>query len=182
MRKLILTAISALAITGAVAGTASANVAVDNGAGYVGKGDVQTALGWNNAAFDKNAASIKFTQKFQTHKDTSWMCSDGSVRHHIFSTSQDQPLKADATLNSNGKQITGWNLNGLAADYYLAPMTTSVTGNDGSGRFPSYSCPAGSYMDYMTMNVNQTHEAALFVNGVSLPNTPVEVAPVVPAP
>ena len=61
MRRFILTAISALAITGAVAGTASANVAVDNGVGYVGKGDVQTALNWNNGAFDKNAGSLKLT-------------------------------------------------------------------------------------------------------------------------
>ena len=39
-----------------------ASVAVDaNGVGYVGKGDVQSALGWNNGDFDKNVASLKFT-------------------------------------------------------------------------------------------------------------------------
>ena len=59
MRKFIILASSLLALAIPAAGIAS--VAVENGVGYVGKGDVQTALGWNNAAFDKGAGSLKFT-------------------------------------------------------------------------------------------------------------------------
>ena len=51
MRKLIIIAASLAAL--AIPTAAIASVAVDNGVGSVGKGDVQTALGWNNADFDK---------------------------------------------------------------------------------------------------------------------------------
>jgi hypothetical protein len=40
-----------------------ASVAVDNGVGSVSKGDVQTALGWNNAAFDANSNNVVFSVK-----------------------------------------------------------------------------------------------------------------------
>ena len=52
MRKLIIiaAAIAALAIPTA----AMASIAVENGTGFVGKGDVQTALGYkNDAAFQE---------------------------------------------------------------------------------------------------------------------------------
>ena len=59
MKKLILGVIAVAML--AIPTAAIASVAVDNGVGFVGKGDVQTALGWNNAAFDKGAGSLKFT-------------------------------------------------------------------------------------------------------------------------
>jgi hypothetical protein len=60
MRKIILS----VAMLGALAvpAVASASVAVDsNGMGFVGKGDVQVAFGWNNATLQKNAAGVTFT-------------------------------------------------------------------------------------------------------------------------
>ena len=57
----------------------------DNGAGTVGKGDVQNALSLKNDAaiqdlFKKDG--IKFGSTFKTAKDTSWTCTDGTVKHH----------------------------------------------------------------------------------------------------
>ena len=63
MRKILLglAAAAALAAPLAVAGSANAAVAVDNGIGHVDKGDVQSALVWNNKAFDDGVATLKFT-------------------------------------------------------------------------------------------------------------------------
>ena len=62
MRKTIITAGAASALALAVAGPASASVAVDNGGyGFVGKGDVQSAFGWANKQLQDNATGVKFT-------------------------------------------------------------------------------------------------------------------------
>ena len=81
----------------AVPAAASASVNVDdNGAGTVGKGDVQTALSLKNDAamqdlFKKDG--IKFESTFKTVKDTSWSCTDGTVKHHYFNTDEHQPAE-----------------------------------------------------------------------------------------
>jgi hypothetical protein len=55
----------------AVASAAYATVSFDpsSGTGFVGKGDVQLALGWNNAALQKNAPALKFTYQVQDRYD-----------------------------------------------------------------------------------------------------------------
>src|SRR5262245_23949424 len=94
MKKIILGLVAAAAVAAPIAlsaGSASASVAVTNGVGFVGKGDVQNALGYaNDAAIQADAASIKFggggDYTLTTDKDTSWTCSDGSTQHHHFVT------------------------------------------------------------------------------------------------
>jgi hypothetical protein len=170
----------------AVPSVASANVAVDNGVGFVGKGDVQTALGYANDAAIQQAVKdgkVKFIgggYTLTTDKDTSWTCSDGSSQHHHFLTTTTATGTANAVARSNpqGKVTTGWDINGFTTG---TPTTTGV-GSDGN-RFPSYDCPAGS--NFTGMSVNQTHEytpdtGLSVTNGVktvALPNTPAEVAP-----
>ena len=63
MRKILLGLVAATAVAAplALASSANATVAVENGVGHVDKGDVQTALGWNNKAFDGGAGTLKFT-------------------------------------------------------------------------------------------------------------------------
>src|SRR5262245_53131892 len=59
-------ALAAVGVTAAIAtGTlASAGVTVDaTGHGFVGKGDIQSAMGWNNDALQRNAATLSFTIK-----------------------------------------------------------------------------------------------------------------------
>src|SRR5262245_5623684 len=82
----VLAAVAALA----TAAVASANVAVTDGVGFVGKGDVLSALGYaNDAAIQQDVkdGKIKFIgggYTLKTDKDTSWTCSDGSIQHHHF--------------------------------------------------------------------------------------------------
>jgi hypothetical protein len=180
--KAAATAATAVAALLATAGAASASVNVTDGVGFVGKGDVQNALGYANDAAIQTAVRegrIKFIgggYTLTTDKDTSWTCSDGSTQHHHFYTTTIAPgtVNAVARVNGQGKFTNGWDINGITTG---TPTTTGV-GSDGN-RSPSYACPAGSL--FTGMSVNQTHEytpveGLSVTNGgtpVALPNTPV---------
>ena len=176
--KIVALAAIALFATTAVA---SASVSVTDGVGFVGKGDVQTALGYaNDAAIQQAVKDGRITfigggYTLTTDKDTSWTCSDGSTQHHHFYTTTVAPGTVDAVarVNGQGKFTNGWDINGITTGI---PTTTGV-GSDGN-RFPSYACPAGSF--FTGMHVDQSHEYVpveelSVTNGtktVALPNTP----------
>src|SRR4051812_22924188 len=108
MKRFIgLLAIAAIAATALFATVASANVIVDaNGVGHVDKGDVQTALKWNNADFDKGA--VAFTASYTATYDNVLTCRNGAVAHVPVVSFGTSDLKATPVMSSNGKQITGW--------------------------------------------------------------------------
>jgi hypothetical protein len=82
-----------------------------------------------------------------------------------------------AQTNGAGKLSNGWILDGGISVY--GPTTGYTTGDDGTGRFATYSCAGHGSTIFSTMNVEQSHSVGgLQVNGIDLPNTPVEVAPV----
>src|SRR3954469_20942838 len=85
MRKTLLglAVIAAIATPLAFASTANASVTVDNGAGFVGKGDVQTALGYaNDAALQADAANINFASTGTVTEvgGFQWTCSNGTTQ------------------------------------------------------------------------------------------------------
>jgi hypothetical protein len=170
MKKYIV-AIAAL-VALAVPTAALASVAVDaNGNGYVGKGDVQSALKWNNGDFDKNVANLKFTAGTQSMSNqTRWQCSGGE-RSRTSTVVQSRTVKATPVLSANGKQITGWDLTGFGFQY--------VSGGYSGAPYVGY-CPAGESFNGFLPNVFTTDvtDGGLTVNGIELPNTPVP-APVV---
>jgi len=178
MYRRILT-IAALAGTAliATATVASATVNVTDGVGHVDKGDVQTALKWNNSDFDKNVGSLEFSRTMTRTTDNVWSCTDGSTQHADRVTVMKQPLNKTTQLNSNGKQITGWDLTGAASAPYTVLSDTGIPAN-------VLTCPAGSALDFTKpWSINQIGVAKyttytygdLTVNGVGLPNTPVAV-------
>ena len=79
MRKFIIGAVALVAL--AVPTAAIAGVAVDaSGTGHVDKGDVQSALKWNNGDFDKYAGGLTFSSGTVTKVyNNSWICQDGST-------------------------------------------------------------------------------------------------------
>src|SRR4249919_3769533 len=127
MRKIIfgLAATAAIAVPLVMSSTsASAAVSVDNGIGTVGKGDVQSALGWNNSAFDKGVGSLKFaTSAERVTVDYPMSCfnlNTGAITsggHRLFVQSGTATVEATPVLNSNGKQITGFNLTGKSTGF-----------------------------------------------------------------
>jgi len=154
-------------------GATSAHAAVNYsgaGIGHVDKGDVQSALKWNNGDFDKGAADLKFTAGTQVMgNQTRWQCSGGEQSQTSLVT-QKLNVTTKTLYSSNGKQITGWDLTGLRYDY--------VSGQRVGASYVGY-CPAGEWFVGFLPNVFTTdiHDGGLKVNNVDLPNTPV-VAPV----
>ena len=163
--KIVALAAIALFATTAVA---SAAVNVTDGVGHVDKGDVQSALGWNNAAFDNGVGSLKFTAGTQVMgNQTRWQCSGGEQSQTSLVT-QNRTLKATQVLSSNGKQITGWDLTGFGFEY--------VSGKRVGAPYVGY-CPAGEAFGGFLPNVFTTDvtDGGLKVNGIDLPNTPIVI-------
>jgi hypothetical protein len=187
MKKIILgvVAVAMLAIPTA----AIASVAVDNGVGTVGKGDVQSALGWNNAAFDKGVGTLKFTAGAEkVIADYKMSCFNGTtgaidaeVSHQIISQPGTTTVTATPVFNAgNGKQIIGFDLTGQTSGF-------TATGGATLRMVP---CPEGSF-SYMNLGQGDLFGKTQITGGlkvsgmvdgqmktVDLPNTPVP-APVV---
>jgi len=181
MRKIILglAAATALAAPLAVAGSANAAVAVDNGIGHVDKGDVQSALVWNNKAFDDGVKKLKFTVGAEKvvvdYPMTCFNLNTGaqtSGGHRLIVQPGTATVAAAPIYNAgNGKQITGFNLTGTVTDFTNVGNRVSrdVTCGTDTVLFMNEGTPAQPN----TVSVT----GGLQVNGVPLPNTPI--APIV---
>jgi hypothetical protein len=106
----------------AVTVAAYASVALDasTGVGFVGKGDVQLAFGWNNAALQKNASGITFTYTASTTEGYSYTCEwftgpDRNRQQHDVTHTKSRSATVNNTIVSDPRvknQITGFNLLG----------------------------------------------------------------------
>jgi hypothetical protein len=83
-----ITAFAAVAFI-ASAGVANASVTVTDGTGFVGKGDVQTLLGWNNQTLQKNAESLRFTTVQEASQALSQSVTQDATQAGTQSVSQD---------------------------------------------------------------------------------------------
>lgn len=133
MNKTLLAAGIALA---SISTAAIAAVTFDpvNGTGFVGKGDVQLALGYNNKALQDNAASLEFTYESTTEQVTSWECVNDrneQIQERSRTTTSETVGVVDAIARERN-QITGFNLLGFDGS------VSSVVDTDGP---PLNSCP-----------------------------------------
>ena len=188
MRKLIIIAASLLAL--AIPTAAMASVAVDgNGVGFVGKGDVQTALGYanNNAFTDADARSATFTATTAYSVTiTGLKC---STFPGGFSTPEDQHVldtfsigrgegtvnKITATPKISGGKVTGYNLTGIGDPTGATTPSTLdyskwATSCPEGERFAGWVDPAHVYSYILT-----TSDLTVSIGDKSaaLPNTPV---------
>ena len=143
MNRIIKTgAIAALAAIGVI-GTASAASAYTpnaDGTTSVTKGEVQTALGWNNADFDANvgkAKDVKFVVAGERiNVDYPMVCMNlttgdmSTVGHRLIVQPGTATVSATQTLSGNGKQINGWTLTGGAASGFT-PSGNAVVRDTG---------------------------------------------------
>jgi hypothetical protein len=112
--------------------------------GFVGKGDVQNAFGWNNAQLQANAANVTFTyevsETVQQECTTTGMPPHVSTGQRTKSTSLNSSLNGDPRKTSGQQQFTGFNLNPPCGT-----TTTSDTGWVGpNGETSGTACPPGS--------------------------------------
>lgn len=97
--------------------TAYADVSVDeNGVGFVGKGDVQSIYGWNNAGLQENAPKVLF--RLGTTGSAKWVCAgyNGANKYTTMKKSSETNkvvgnVSYTARKNSQA-QVTGFILNG----------------------------------------------------------------------
>lgn len=106
--------------------TASAEVVFDpaTGTGFVGKGDVQDAFGWNNAGLQANAGGVTFTYGYSAVYQavctfTTGEGTRGEKTHNVpHSEEMSVASSVDVALRKNRQgDVTGFNLTGLGGAF-----------------------------------------------------------------
>jgi hypothetical protein len=139
MRKLTLAAALAAA-TISTAALATVTIDTNTGAGWVGKGDVQLAFGWNNAVMQQRHLGVTFGVDSTTSYDVTceWITITGgknskTITHTV---SNHHNISSSASVDSASRktgQYTGWFLNGYT-DGGLGSVTLPQVGD---------ACPQG---------------------------------------
>jgi hypothetical protein len=115
----------------------------DSGTGFVGKGDVQIAFGWNNAQLQNNANNVSFTYDASENYSAvcTWTTGEGTRGErthnvtHTKSTSVLSALAYDPRQTKGQKQFTGFNLLGFGAVTYVGDVPVeggACPGNPGT--------------------------------------------------
>jgi hypothetical protein len=103
-------AAAALALCATVGVVSYAAVDVDgDGVGFVGKGDVQLALGWNNRKLQDNHGTVAFRANVAT--EYKWLCANNGGEHQKTTKTTAFGLVSYAARERN--QITGFTLDGF---------------------------------------------------------------------
>jgi hypothetical protein len=115
--KLIVSIIilSALLIT-ATAAFAAVTFNAATGTGFVGKGDVQLALGWNNKQLQDNAGSVQFQAVSEVVTGYSWECQNNN-NQKINERNQTTTITIEGVVSHilrERNQITGFILDGYS--------------------------------------------------------------------
>lgn len=132
----------AIAACAAVGATAYAAIDIDeDGFGFVGKGDVQLALGMNNKALQSAVAAgkIGFTVESEVVTEVTWICTNSNndnirMRERTTTTTISGVLSSEARDGKN--QFTGFHINGFDGD------TEESTTSEGN---VLNSCPSGPW-------------------------------------
>jgi len=185
MRKLFITAASLAAL--AIPTAAMATVAVENGTGFVGKGDVQTALGYanNNAFTDAAAKSATFTidgNATDIFIDVNCAKLDGTVHEIVVPLGYyawDETVITSTPKISGGK-VTGYNLSGVVTSGPTAHTTpnASVTSCPAGETFYGWGGDTPGKWHYVPRAGSGILQVTIGNKTAALPNTPVP-APVV---
>lgn len=140
MTRMMFAAGAALALTLTAAGAAGAYEMDAAGVGIVGKGEVQTAFGWNNKQLQDNAGSVSFSYVSSSVSEVSWTCSKVTQVNEQHEQTQERRRTTMTTTSGvvdsvvrTRNQVTGFNLAGLADG---AVQSTETDGP------PLNSCPS----------------------------------------
>jgi hypothetical protein len=167
MHRIIkIVALAALALL-ATAAVASASVTVNpGGTTSIGKGDVQTALGLNDAAVQ--TAPVTFGYWTDRYYPWSWTCTNGdSFSGGAFYRDSYTVENVQRITNPNGKLI-GWTVGKPVGDPVLT-KTGPIPGGT-----PLLTCPTGGSVDWASVVFPTTDTPTpgphgLSVNGIELP-------------
>jgi hypothetical protein len=130
-RSRILLSAAALTLSAAAlafATSASADVTFDpsSGTGFVGKGDVQSPFGWNNAMLQSYANALSFNFEAEAVYDVT--CEKETAKSTLrkaFKRSRATDLSIEFELRQNKRMVTGFHLIG-----YGDEVESTVDGSD----------------------------------------------------
>jgi hypothetical protein len=136
MRRITIIAVLAAIAVLATAAVANATVTVNpDGSGFVGKGDVQSLLGYNNKQMQNAVEAKGFDWSQKLEFSTTWESTDSTGTHVVtrHQTGTRLMAAAEARNNSNGKDgpLTGWYLTGKTA--YTWETTFDGADRNGDG-------------------------------------------------
>lgn len=109
-----------------------------DGVGFVGKGDVQLAFGWNNAQLQTNAGGVTFSYNSQDNYDAEcyWETTTGNGKIIVHDITVPKHVSINGTVTYDARvrnQITGFNLTGFGG--VTVTGTVPVVGSE---------CPGGN--------------------------------------
>lgn len=129
-------AVAATALTFTAAGAAAAYDMDADGYGFVGKGKVQSVLGWNNKQLQANAAAVSFSHVDVTVSAQAWECTNANndkVQYRRLITTTTTTDLLDAAARSR-KQVNGFVLTGVGSTSTDVTYATEGFGcGDGGG-------------------------------------------------
>ncbi|CAN5765685.1 hypothetical protein BH23CHL7_BH23CHL7_05020 [soil metagenome] len=164
MRKILRGVVLSVAALSLVATGAMAAVTFDpaDGTGFVGKGDVQLALGYNNKQLQNNANDLQFAVESQTETEASWTCDrdagpQTNERNNTITTTTQGLL--EHVERDNKKQITGFRLTGYDGN----PEIDEERDGPATG-----ACPTGWTATDLVVGDPVELGSGLTVNGVAL--------------
>jgi hypothetical protein len=141
MQRKIMTVLGAAALILGTTAFSMREVIFDSttGTGFVGKGDVQLAFGWNNATTQQNAADVDFRAVSTAVTEVSWICTNSNnenTQERERTTTTSIAGVVDGVTRDR-RQVTGFNLTGYDGTPVIGAPTT-----DGP---PANSCPSGPW-------------------------------------
>ena len=166
MRKKILTGVAATAFaaTLALATPATAAVTFDSttGTGFVGKGDVQTALVWNNQQLQKNASALTFSYESEDLYSATceWVTGEGTKGEKLHEVTYKRQTSVQSTVAYDARvknQITGFNLTGFGTTITSGTVPVVDEACQGDGR-------EGTWTD---VELTSSSGGGLYVNHLS---------------
>ena len=118
-KKSVVLALGAVLASAAIA---YATVTFDptTGTGFVGKGDVQLAFGWNNAGLQRNASGVTFSYSATDTYEAvcTWTTGEGTRGEQTHNVGHDKTTSVNSAIAYDARirnQITGFILTGLGA-------------------------------------------------------------------
>ena len=153
MRKLIILAISLVALAAAIAAPfANAATTDANGVVTVSKGEIMAQFpGMNETAFQTGPKNLVGSNVFTATTDTGVGCSDGTTKHHYRYTIRTTPINFTPIVNQANGKTTGWTMTKGAS--------TFTENNTGGSRFPNYAtiCEGHGYVTSYFQSLAQSH-------------------------
>jgi hypothetical protein len=120
-----LAALAAAAFTTAVMAAVTFDPAT--GTGFVGKGDVQLAFGWNNNQLQTNASGVGFTYEAESRYayTCTWITGDGKPGEKEHEVTLKKTSSVNSTVDYTARernQINGFILNGYGSEVTTQPV------------------------------------------------------------